>query len=201
MMMIVSVLRRTGVFEYVAVWSAKRAGGKPYRLMVMLCVMTAGASALLDNVTTLLLLAPVTFLVCERLGLRAAPYLIAEVMASNIGGTATLIGDRSPATNSRLSSSPTTKKKIEQPIRGPGAQGQVQVQGLRTEPVVTQRRVRVLGGGVHPYQRHDRGQEQKSPSDGLLAEHLGDACGLPPRPRVPGSCASSRCRTYSDPPG
>ena len=93
MMMIVSVLRRTGIFEYVAIWSAKRARGKPYRLMVMLCVMTAGASALLDNVTTVLLIAPVTFLVCERLGLRAAPYLIAEVMASNIGGTATLVGD------------------------------------------------------------------------------------------------------------
>ena len=93
MMMIVSVLRRTGIFEYIAIWSAKRARGKPYRLMVMLCVMTAAASALLDNVTTVLLIAPVTFLVCERLGLRAAPYLIAEVMASNIGGTATLVGD------------------------------------------------------------------------------------------------------------
>jgi len=93
MMMIVSVLRRTGAFEYVAIWAAKRARGRPYRLMVMLCVMTAVASALLDNVTTVLLVAPVTFLVCERLGLRAAPYLIAEIMASNIGGSATLVGD------------------------------------------------------------------------------------------------------------
>nr|WP_067469456.1 ArsB/NhaD family transporter [Actinomadura macra] len=93
MMVIVSVLRQTGVFEYVAIWAAKRARGKPYRLMVMLVVITAVASALLDNVTTVLLIAPVTFLVCERLGLKVTPYLIAEVMASNIGGTATLVGD------------------------------------------------------------------------------------------------------------
>ncbi|MEU5880035.1 ArsB/NhaD family transporter [Spirillospora sp. NPDC047279] len=93
MMVIVSVLRQTGVFEYVAIWAAKRARGKPYRLMVMLVIITAVASALLDNVTTVLLIAPVTFLVCERLGLKVVPYLIAEVMASNIGGTATLVGD------------------------------------------------------------------------------------------------------------
>jgi Na+/H+ antiporter NhaD/arsenite permease-like protein len=93
MMMIVSVLRHTGVFEYVAIWAAKRTRGRPYPLMVMLCVLTALASALLDNVTTILLVAPVTFLVCERLGLRPAPYLIAEVLASNIGGASTLVGD------------------------------------------------------------------------------------------------------------
>jgi Na+/H+ antiporter NhaD/arsenite permease-like protein len=93
MMVIVSVLRQTGVFEYVAIWAAKRARGRPYRLMVMLVLITAVASALLDNVTTVLLIAPVTFLVCERLALNVVPYLIAEVMASNIGGTATLIGD------------------------------------------------------------------------------------------------------------
>ena len=93
MMVIVSVLRRTGIFEYVAIWAAKRARGKPYRLMVMLCVLTALASALLDNVTTILLIAPVTFLVCERLALRPGKYLIAEVLASNIGGAATLVGD------------------------------------------------------------------------------------------------------------
>ncbi|RJL22077.1 ArsB/NhaD family transporter [Bailinhaonella thermotolerans] len=93
MMVIVGVLRMTGVFEYVAIWAAKRARGRPYRLMVMLLVITAGASALLDNVTTVLLIAPVTFLVCERLALPVAPYLIAEAIASNIGGTATLVGD------------------------------------------------------------------------------------------------------------
>jgi Na+/H+ antiporter NhaD/arsenite permease-like protein len=93
MMVIVSVLRQTGVFEYVAIWAAKRARGRPYRLMVMLVLITAVASALLDNVTTVLLIAPVTFLVCERLGLKVVPYLIAEVLASNIGGAATLVGD------------------------------------------------------------------------------------------------------------
>ncbi|WP_395105098.1 ArsB/NhaD family transporter [Actinomadura sp. SCN-SB] len=93
MMVIVSVLRQTGVFEYVAIWAAKRSRGRPYRLMVMLVVITAVASALLDNVTTVLLIAPVTFLVCERLGLKVVPYLLAEVMASNIGGAATLVGD------------------------------------------------------------------------------------------------------------
>ncbi len=93
MMMIVSVLRRTGVFEYIAILSAKRSRGRPYRLMVMLCVLTALASAVLDNVTTVLLIAPVTFLVCEKLGLRPVPFLIAEVLASNIGGAATLVGD------------------------------------------------------------------------------------------------------------
>ena len=93
MMVIVSIVRRTGVFEYLAIWSAKKARGRPFVLMVMLVVLTAVASALLDNVTTVLLVAPVTMLVCERLDVPAAPYLIAEVMASNIGGTATLIGD------------------------------------------------------------------------------------------------------------
>jgi Na+/H+ antiporter NhaD/arsenite permease-like protein len=93
MMVIVSVLRQTGVFEYVAILAAKRSRGRPYRLMVMLCVLTAVASAMLDNVTTVLLVAPVTFLVCERLGLRPVPFLIAEVLASNIGGAATLVGD------------------------------------------------------------------------------------------------------------
>lgn len=93
MMIIVGVLRGTGVFEYLAIWAAKRARGRPFRLMVLLVVITASVSALLDNVTTVLLIAPVTFLVCERLALPVAPFLIAEAMASNIGGTATLIGD------------------------------------------------------------------------------------------------------------
>ncbi|MGA8113119.1 MAG: ArsB/NhaD family transporter [Actinocatenispora sp.] len=93
MMLIVSVLRRTGLFEYLAIWAVKRARGRPYPVMVILVVITAVASAGLDNVTTVLLIAPVTLLVCDRLGLPAAPFLIAEVMASNIGGAATLIGD------------------------------------------------------------------------------------------------------------
>jgi Na+/H+ antiporter NhaD/arsenite permease-like protein len=93
MMLIVAVLKRTGVFEYIAIVAAKRARGRPFRVMVILVVVTAVASAMLDNVTTVLLVAPVTFLVCQRLGVPVAPYLIAEALSSNIGGTATLVGD------------------------------------------------------------------------------------------------------------
>jgi Na+/H+ antiporter NhaD/arsenite permease-like protein len=93
MMIIVGVLRRTGVFEYIAIWAAKRAKGSPLRVMILLTLITAVASAFLDNVTTVLLIAPVTLLVCDRLGINPVPFLIAEVLASNIGGAATLIGD------------------------------------------------------------------------------------------------------------
>jgi anion transporter len=93
MMIIAGVLRRTGIFEYVAIWAAKRAKGSPLRVMILLTLITALASAFLDNVTTVLLIAPVTLLVCDRLGVNPVPFLIAEVMASNIGGAATLIGD------------------------------------------------------------------------------------------------------------
>ena len=93
MMVIVGVLKETGVFEYVAIWAAKRARGRPFRVMVLLVLITAVASALLDNVTTVLLIAPVTLLVCDRLAVPVAPYLIAEALASNIGGMATLVGD------------------------------------------------------------------------------------------------------------
>ena len=93
MMIIVGILRQTGVFEYIAIWAAKRAKGSPFRVMVLLVLITAFASALLDNVTTVLLIAPVTLLVCERLGVSPVPFLIAEVLSSNIGGAATLIGD------------------------------------------------------------------------------------------------------------
>ena len=93
MMIIVSVLRQTGVFEYIAIWSAKRANGSPLRIMILLVLVTAVASALLDNVTTVLLIAPVTLLVCDRLAINPVPFLIAEVFASNIGGAATLVGD------------------------------------------------------------------------------------------------------------
>ncbi|GAB2712008.1 ArsB/NhaD family transporter [Nocardia thraciensis] len=93
MMIIVGVLRQTGVFEYTAIWAAKRAKGSPLRVMILLTLITAVASAFLDNVTTVLLIAPVTLLVCERLDINPVPFLIAEVLASNIGGAATLIGD------------------------------------------------------------------------------------------------------------
>ena len=93
MMIIVGVLRQTGVFEYIAIWSVKRANGSPLRIMILLVLITAFASAFLDNVTTVLLIAPVTLLVCDRLEINPVPFLIAEVFASNIGGTATLVGD------------------------------------------------------------------------------------------------------------
>jgi Na+/H+ antiporter NhaD/arsenite permease-like protein len=93
MMIIVGVLRQTGVFEYLAIITAKRARGRPFLVMASLMVLTGLASALLDNVTTVLLVAPVTLLVCDQIDAAPAPFLIAEVMASNIGGTATLVGD------------------------------------------------------------------------------------------------------------
>lgn len=93
MMVIVGVIKQTGLFDFLAIWAAKRSRGSPFRLMVMLMVITAVASPVLDNVTIILLVAPVTLVICDRLHVPAQPYLIAEVMASNIGGAATLIGD------------------------------------------------------------------------------------------------------------
>ncbi|MET9747528.1 ArsB/NhaD family transporter [Streptomyces ardesiacus] len=93
MMLIVAVLKRTGIFEFIAIWAARKAHGRPYRLMVLLIVATGVLSPWLDNVTTVLLIVPVTISVCRRLGVPVVPYLIAEVMACNIGGAATLIGD------------------------------------------------------------------------------------------------------------
>ncbi|MCV7076736.1 ArsB/NhaD family transporter [Mycobacterium szulgai] len=93
MMIIVSVLRQTGVFEYVAIWAAKRARGSPLRIMILLVLVMAIGSALLDNVTTVLLIAPVTLLMCDRLAINPAPFLMAEVFSANIGGAATLVGD------------------------------------------------------------------------------------------------------------
>ncbi|MGX6608167.1 ArsB/NhaD family transporter [Micromonosporaceae bacterium Da 78-11] len=93
MMLIVGVLKHTGLFEYVAIWSAKKAHGRPFPVMVILIVVTGVVSAALDNVTTVLLIAPVTLLVCDRLGVPPVPFLLAEVFASNIGGAATLVGD------------------------------------------------------------------------------------------------------------
>jgi Na+/H+ antiporter NhaD/arsenite permease-like protein len=92
-MVIVGVLRQTGGFEYAAIWAAKRAGGSPMRVMVLLVLITATASSILPNVTIVLLMAPVTLLVCDRLDINPTPLLIAEVLASNIGGVSTLIGD------------------------------------------------------------------------------------------------------------
>jgi Na+/H+ antiporter NhaD/arsenite permease-like protein len=93
MMLVVGILRRTGAFEYMAIHSAKLSRGQPRTLLVLLVLVTAGASALLDNVTTVLLIAPLTIAVCRQLGIRPVPFLLAEAFASNIGGAATLVGD------------------------------------------------------------------------------------------------------------
>lgn len=93
MMVIVAITRRSGVFQYVAVWSAKKVRASPWGILLMLSVVTAIFSALLDNVTTVLLIAPVTLLISHELKLKPYPFLFAEIFASNIGGTATLIGD------------------------------------------------------------------------------------------------------------
>ncbi|MFQ5581546.1 MAG: SLC13 family permease [Mariprofundaceae bacterium] len=93
MMVIVAISQKTGMFQYVAIRSAKLVKGEPWGVLVMLAVVTAVFSAFLDNVTTVLLIAPVTLLITDALGVRPYPYLFAEILASNIGGTATLIGD------------------------------------------------------------------------------------------------------------
>lgn len=93
MMIIINIMKDTGVFEWIAIKSAKFAKGEPIRIMVTLSVVTAFLSALLDNVTTVLLIAPVTLLICDALEIEPVPFLITEAIASNIGGTATLIGD------------------------------------------------------------------------------------------------------------
>jgi Na+/H+ antiporter NhaD/arsenite permease-like protein len=93
MMVIVAISRRSGVFQYVAVWSAKKVHARPWGILVMLSLVTAVFSALLDNVTTVLLVAPVTLLITEELEVNPYPFLFTEIFASNIGGTATLIGD------------------------------------------------------------------------------------------------------------
>lgn len=93
MMVIVAITRRCGVFQFVAIWSAKKVEASPWGILLMLSVVTAVFSAILDNVTTVLLIAPVTLLITEELKVSPYPYLFAEIFASNIGGTATLIGD------------------------------------------------------------------------------------------------------------
>lgn len=93
MMVIVNITRRTGFFEVLAIWAAKRAKARPFRMLVLLTVITAVLSAMLDNVTTVLLMAPVTLEITKRLELSPVPFLVSEAIASNIGGTATLVGD------------------------------------------------------------------------------------------------------------
>jgi len=93
MMILVSITGQTGVFKYLAIKAAKVAGGHPVKILVYLSLITAVLSALLDNVTTVMLIVPVTFSIARQLNVNPVPYLLSEVIASNIGGTATLIGD------------------------------------------------------------------------------------------------------------
>ena len=93
MMILAGIIRKTGVFGWVAVRSARIAGGDPYRILVVLSVITAVASAFLDNVTTVVLVGPITLFLAARMGMSPFPFLMSEILASNIGGSATLIGD------------------------------------------------------------------------------------------------------------
>jgi Na+/H+ antiporter NhaD/arsenite permease-like protein len=93
MMILVNITSKSGFFQYVAIKTAKLAKGRPLRILVMLSLLTGTLSAFLDNVTTVLLIVPVTFSITRMLQVNPVPYLISEVLFSNIGGTATLIGD------------------------------------------------------------------------------------------------------------
>ena len=93
MMVIVNITSETGLFNYLAIWAAKKVKAKPISLLIALSFLTAVCSALLDNVTTVLLTVPITFSITKQLNVDVKPFLIAQILASNIGGTATLIGD------------------------------------------------------------------------------------------------------------
>lgn len=93
MMVFVAVIKNSGMFEYIAIKSAKIAKGDPWRIMVLFTIVTAVLSAFLDNVTTVLLIGPMTISITSILGLNPIPFLLTQVLASNIGGTSTLIGD------------------------------------------------------------------------------------------------------------
>lgn len=93
MMIVVGIVKQTGLFQYVAIKLAKAAKGNPYRILIYLSMTTAVFSALVDNVTTVLILVPITILIAVELGISPVPFVISQIVASNVGGTATLIGD------------------------------------------------------------------------------------------------------------
>ncbi|MEX2460725.1 MAG: ArsB/NhaD family transporter [Paenibacillaceae bacterium] len=93
MMIIVSITSETGLFKYLAVWSAKKAKGDPIWILIFLALITAFTSSLLDNVTTVLLMIPIVFSITRQLRINPLPYLILVIISSNIGGTMTMIGD------------------------------------------------------------------------------------------------------------
>ena len=93
MMLFVAVVKSSGLFEYIAIWSAKLTRGQPMAILAVFAVITAVLSAFLDNVTTVLLIGPMTIAITQILEVNPVPFLLSQIMASNIGGTATLIGD------------------------------------------------------------------------------------------------------------
>ncbi|MRN56207.1 ArsB/NhaD family transporter [Paenibacillus monticola] len=93
MMIIVSITADTGLFKFIAIWAAKKSKGNPVSILIALALITAVASAFLDNVTTVLLMVPVTFSITRQLRVPPFPFLFTQIIASNVGGTATLIGD------------------------------------------------------------------------------------------------------------
>jgi Na+/H+ antiporter NhaD/arsenite permease-like protein len=93
MMLFVAVVKNSGLFEYIAILTAKKAKGDPWKIMVSFIIITALLSAVLDNVTTVLLIGPMTIVITHILGLNPVPFLMTQIISSNIGGTATLIGD------------------------------------------------------------------------------------------------------------
>lgn len=93
MMLFVGVIKQSGLFEYIAIKAAKLAGGNPVKILVFFIAITAFLSAFLDNVTTVLLIGPMTITIAKLLSINPVPLLINQILASNIGGTATLIGD------------------------------------------------------------------------------------------------------------
>ena len=93
MMLLVAVIKNSGIFEYIAIKAAKIAKGRPWPIMVIFIFITAVCSGMLDNVTTVLLVGPMTLAITNILKVDPVPYIITQIMASNIGGTATLIGD------------------------------------------------------------------------------------------------------------
>ncbi|CEH31208.1 hypothetical protein AM501_02470 [Aneurinibacillus migulanus] len=93
MMIIVAITAQTGLFKFIAIWSAKKVNGEPVKILIALSMITAIGSAFLDNVTTVLLMVPVTFSITRQLRISALPFLISEILTANIGGTATMIGD------------------------------------------------------------------------------------------------------------
>ena len=93
MMIFVAIVKNSGIFEYLAIKAAKVAKGDPWLIMVLFILITAGFSAFLDNVTTVLLIGPMTLTICRMLDINPVPYFITQIIASNVGGTSTLIGD------------------------------------------------------------------------------------------------------------